>query len=467
MSAAHTLPFSQIAIATIDLRRSDAFWREGIGFLPSAATRVFRGRTISNLMQVENARTTTRWVVGRDEYLQIEIWQFENPVSRLMDVDRKPNHVGFSRCGVQVDDFDGTVKRLSEMGYPPLTHPLGEPGNRRVCVRDPDGIHVELFENDILEDVVPPAAYACNAALRSITLTTDDFDATRRFVEQGLGLERADRDLHDDEHEALWGLSGAECQRATYLSGKVLLEVADYSAPSTVPRHPHERLIDQGILNIAFLDARSVRGIRQLEDQTLQHGASATERMVTPLGGCVYVTDPQGFNYELTWASRFLAQKIAGYFPIEKTRFPAADDRRVESEVVVEAPARDVWPFVSDPVAIGRWRRGVSALRGGQRDDYGVGALRKEASAFGEMVEEITHVQPEREVGYRVIRRGPFGNYCARFRLDEDGDRTRVTWTSRFRARVPGTGFLLQRIWSRRQRRALARLNEEVGRASG
>jgi len=468
MGMLHSLPMSQIAISTIDLRRSDAFWREGIGFLPSATTRVFRGRTISNLMRVENARTTTRWVIGRDALLQIEIWQFENPVPSLMDPNRQPNHEGFSRCGVWVQDFEGTAARLAAMGYPALAPATGEKGKRRLCVRDPDGIFVELFEQDVLGDQAEPFAYECNAALRSVTLTTTDFDGTCRFLEEGLGLLTAGRELHEDGHEALWGLAGARCRREVYRSGKMLVEVAHYASPSTVRKGPHERLIDQGILNVAFLDSKSVKGIRELEDQTIANGAAASERMVTPLGGCVYVTDPQGFNFELTWASRLIAQRVAGYFPMRSTRFATPDNRVVETRVEIDAPAADIWSLMTEPAEMTRWRGvgKVSALRPARDVPIGPGSQWKVTSRFGDRVEEVTHAEPGCELRTRAVRRSRLDADSSEFRLGERAGRTQVIWRRRFRSRWFGAGPLLSLLIARRQQQALRRLTAIAHRPS-
>jgi len=460
----HSLPLSQIALSTIDLRRSDAFWREALGFLPSATSRMFRGGTISNVMHVEDAKTTTRWLVGQDEWLQIEIWQFENPVPRLMDQGFAPNYAGYSRCGVWVKEFEETLNKLSQMGYPPLAAPTGGSGERRVCVRDPDGIYVELFERDPLEGQVPPAAYACNAALRSITLTTEDFASSCRFVESGLGLVSAGSELHGDEHEALWNLDNVVCERKTYLSGKMLLEVVHYATPATQARHPHSRLIDQGILNIAFGDSKSVHGIRRLEDQTIRCGAAPTERMVTPLGGCVYVTDAQGFSFELTWASRFLAQRVAGYFPMKSRRFLTADNKEFNCEVAIDAPADQIWPFLTDPSLMNEWCTvgNISLLKTGCEDEFGVGCQRKVVRGRHEMVEEITHYSPCKELRYRLLRRGPFVNMCGEINLEEVGDCTTVSWRVRFRSRLPLLGWLLKISLLPKYRRALTQLKYRV-----
>jgi catechol 2,3-dioxygenase-like lactoylglutathione lyase family enzyme/uncharacterized protein YndB with AHSA1/START domain len=457
-----SLPLSQIALSTIDLRRSDAFWREGLGFLPSATSRMFRGPTISNLMRVEDAKTTTRWLVGQDEWLQIEIWQFENPVPRLLPENHAPHHIGFSRCGVWLKHFEATLQRLEAMGHRALSAPMGETGNRRVCVRDPDGIYVELLESDPLAGQLPPPAYDCDVALRSVTLTTPDLDASCHFAENGLGLCAAGFELHTNEHEQLWGLQGARCSRKTYVSAKMLMEVAQYHHPTPVPRHPHSRLIDQGILNIAFGESQSVKPIRELEDQTILHGALATERMVTPLGGCVYVTDDQGFSFELTWASPFLAQRVAGYFPKKSAKFHTADSVAMECQTKIDAPASAIWPHLIDPERINAWNAtgSISRLTRAIDGSSGVGREYKVVRGRREMVMQVVACKPDQEIRYRLLRRGPFDNLAGEIRLQEDSGKTCVTWVVRFRGKWPLTSWLLKRLLRPRYQLSLDQLKK-------
>jgi len=457
-----SLPLSQIALSTIDLRRSDAFWREGLGFLPSATSRMFRGPTISNLMRVEDAKTTARWLIGQDEWLQIEIWQFENPVPRLLPQDHAPNHIGYSRCGVWLKNFEATLQRLEAMGYAAISVPVGEAEDRRVCVRDPDGIYVELFERDPLAGQIPPPSYDCDVALRSVTLTTPDLSASCKFAENGLGLCAAGFELHADEHEKLWGLEGASCSRKTYVSAKMLMEVVQYHDPSPVPRHPHTRLIDQGILNIAFGESRSVKPIRALEDQTIQYGALATERMVTPLGGCVYVTDEQGFSFELTWASRFLAQRIAGYFPIKSAKFHTADSVTIECQTEIDAPAEAIWAHLIDSERMNAWSAAgsISGLKTAADGKLGVGSEYKVVRGRHEMVMQVVACEPHREIRYRLLRRGPFDNLAGEIQLREASGRTRVTWVVHFRGKWPLTSWLLKRLLKPRYQQSLDNLNK-------
>ena len=62
----------------------------------------------------------------------------------------RPCDIGYSRIGVWVADFDRTLTRLRRLGSPPLSDSIGPAGARRACVRNPDGVYVEIMEDDPL-----------------------------------------------------------------------------------------------------------------------------------------------------------------------------------------------------------------------------------------------------------------------------------------------------------------------------
>ena len=89
-------------------------------------------------------------MVDRNEFFQLEMFQFERPLARLMAHDFRPCDIGYTRIGVWVADFDRTLARLERLGSPPLSDPMGPAGARRACVRNPDGVYVEIMEDDPL-----------------------------------------------------------------------------------------------------------------------------------------------------------------------------------------------------------------------------------------------------------------------------------------------------------------------------
>ncbi len=458
--ASHSLPLSQIAISSIDIRRSDTWWRQGLGFLPSGYTRMFRGPILGGVVGLPGAAATTRWLVGQDDWLQIELWQYEKPMARLQAPDYAPNHVGFSRCGVWVKNFDDTLVRLAELGSTPLSDALGEAGERRICVRDPDGIYVELFEKDPLQTEVSHGRFIANAAFRSITITTEDLVSSTQFAEQGLGLKKAPFPLHDDNHETLWGLDNVDCGRETYISNSMLLEYVEYRTPSTQPRHPHSKLNDQGILNVAFGDSKNAVGIKRMCKQTCKAGAIPSSWIRSPFGGCVYMTDPLGFSFEFMWARPGMGHKLTGFLPVKKIKYSAADNHRVENSITIDFDPNTVFNFLADHDAMSDWAGlgKIETLSKGFNNDGGLGSTRLVTTPLFTITEQVTVWKVGEEIRYRILSGGPFNNYSGEVKLRSINGKTQVIWVNRFRAKVPGLGLLMKMVLNVKFKKALKNL---------
>ena len=86
-------------------------------------------------------------------------------------------------------DRDQPVARLERVGSSPLSDPVGTAGARRACVRNPDGVYVEIMEDDPLSGAgLAPKRSACPVAVRSVTLTVPDLSRSEGFFSRGLGL---------------------------------------------------------------------------------------------------------------------------------------------------------------------------------------------------------------------------------------------------------------------------------------
>ncbi len=461
MTSRYTLPLSQIALSSIDIERSETWWREGLGFLPSANTRIFRGKSMSSVVQLENAATTTRWFVGQDDWLQIEMWHYENPLPRLTLTEAAPNRVGFSRCGVWVKDFDGTLNNLILLGSAPLTAPTGDSGERRVAIRDPDGIIVELFEKDPLHEHSLSEKFQCNAAFRSITLTTDDMNSSKDFIKNGLGLDPHNRQLHSSEHEYLWCLPNAICDRETYKSGSMLLELVHYHQPATEPRPPHSRLNDQGILNVAFGDPVSRRGIKRMEKQALKEGGIASGRMNNPLiGGCVYITDPRGFSFELLWSHPGLGHRLMGYIPNDKAYFSLPTNQHVKESTWVDCNKDKVNELLDEILNLPLWPQTTKreTLKSGVSKDNRTAQQDFFQVRFSNIIMEITEWLPGKSFRFRTLRGGHLKNCLGEVKLSQEGVRIRIDYTLRFRSNIPGTGYFLKTYIKRHIKKQLNNL---------
>ena len=253
-------PLNQIAFSVVDLRLTERWFREGFGLVASGGSRaLMRGPLAANVQGLPRVASTCWWLLGRNSWFQLELFQFERPMANLMPADFRPCDIGYTRIGIWVDDFDATLKRLAGLGSQPLSDPLGERGGRRACVRNPDGVYVEIMEDDPLPHVNRSGRINCPSALRSVTLSVPHLSDSAAFFETGIGLKASTVLLHTPEHEALWGMAGATTESRLFDGGEVLIEVVQYVDPAGKPRPSDYRLSDQGILNIAFGARRQVR----------------------------------------------------------------------------------------------------------------------------------------------------------------------------------------------------------------
>jgi catechol 2,3-dioxygenase-like lactoylglutathione lyase family enzyme/carbon monoxide dehydrogenase subunit G len=445
-------PLNQIAFSVVDLRRTEEWFREGCGLLPAGGSRrMMRGPIAARVQGLPGAASTCWWLVGRNPWVQFEFFQFERPVARLMPHDFRPCDTGYTRIGLWVSDFDATLERLARLGTVPLSAPLGGKGARRACVRSPDGVFVELMEADPLPLGPGPGREACGTAVRSVTLSVPDLDQTVAFFGGALGLPRAAAALHGPEHEPLWGLAGARTRSAVFTAGDVLVEAVQYLDPKGRPWPEGYRISDQGILNIAF-GARSRADHVAIFNRTVAVGALPNcKPFQLPGAGVVYVNDPQGFSVELLWAKPGKADRDWGFEPLPIDERPPPDTHSIQQSVRVAAPAERAWKVLMDHEGMSAWSgfKSVTLERPGETDRDGRGAVRRLVSPLGAILEQVTCAEAPRLIRYRVIAGSPFVCHQGEIRIEPDGSSTKITWSIRFRPRIPGTGALLKRLFGR------------------
>ena len=292
---------SQIAVSVTDLRRAQRWYREVLGLEPAGGTNLFAGPLASMVQGVPRSASTCWWLVDRQDLFQIELFEFRSPLVRSLPRDWRPCDIGYTTVSFCVADLERTLERAAATGTAPLSDPVGEPGARRACVRDPEGVLIELMEDDPRgpEPRERPRA-RLGAVARSVTLSVPDLERSRRFFAGTLGLEVADGlDLHGPEHEALWGLEGARRESLLLWAEDMLVELVHYTEPAGRPRPPGYRISDQGLLNIAFGFRRRAE-FEAAHRRCLEAGLSANGPPLR-LGAwsVVYVNDDQGFSVEL------------------------------------------------------------------------------------------------------------------------------------------------------------------------
>ena len=454
-------PLNQIAFSVVDLRLTERWFREGFGLLPAGGSRaLMRGPLATKVQGLPRAASTCWWLLGRNSWFQLELFQFDRPMAKPMPPDFRPCDIGYTRIGIWVEDFDATLKRLAGLSSQPLINPLGERGGRRACVRNPDGVYVEIMEDDPLPQFNRRGRVDCPAAIRSVTVSVPQLFDVAIFFEAGIGLKASTVALHTPEHEALWGLAGATTASRVFDGGEVLIEVVQYLDPAGKPRPDDYRLSDQGILNIAF-GARRKSDFDAVYGRAEAFGAQPNCRPVhlPTAGSVVYVNDPHGFSVEILRTTPGLSDRIFGFEPRPLHKRPDPDTRRIEHRVKVNAPADKVWDAITDQDNMARWIGfdPVTVRKEGWTQRHGAGSerLMQGPRGVGQVVEQVIATSPQQCLRYRVIDGSPLTCHQGEITLTQSGGHTELHWSIRFRPKVAGTGAPLQRVLRARLRTML------------
>ena len=458
-----TTRLNQIAFSVVDLKRTEAWFRAAFGLLPAGGTRSFRGPLASHVQGLPRAASTCWWLVGRDDYVQIELFQFESPMAKLQPADYRPCDIGYSRVGIWVQDFDATLGRLEMLDSRPVTAPTGERGRRRVCVRSPDGVFVEVMEEDLLAGRTRVVRPGCAAAPRYITVSVPDLEKSKRFFMGALRLKPSGVVLHGSEHEALWGLAGARSNSVVLDGGDVLVELVQYLDPVGQPWPPGYRVSDQGLLNIAF-GYRRMRDLLADYRRTRAVGARPNGMPLHFLNwGVVYVNDEQGFSVELL-SVRPRWDGHMGFLqrPIEKR--PPPDTHAVERTVRIDASADQVWGVLSDHRGMPRWfpLDTVALAREGQPAPNGVGAERVMRGSKTNMREQVVGWDAARSLRYRLLEGAPITCHQGKVDIRRVPGGSEVTWKIRYRPKIPGTAGIARRAVEKLLDDVLPRLKSVV-----
>lgn len=296
------MPLCQVAISAMHLRRTHHWYRRALGFTAAGPVRHREVPGPAPVSDLPESSFDVWCLADQQDTFQIEMFEFDRPRMRPLPASWRPCDVGYSLVGLHVADFDEALDRLSRTSGRPGGAPIGARGQRRIALRDPEGILLELMEDDVrAEPLRTRPRPEMPIVVRSITLSVPDLRRARRFWVDAVGLaERDDLMLHGPEHEALWGLDGARRTSLTLAAGDFIIEVVQYDHPVGQPRPAGYLLSDQGLLNVAFGS-----GDRRQFDEAYHRIAAAGYQpnsepwTLAGVATVVYFTDDQGFSVEL------------------------------------------------------------------------------------------------------------------------------------------------------------------------
>ena len=108
-----------------------------------------------------------------------------------------------------------------------------------------------------------------------------------------------------------------------------------------------------------------------------------------------------------------------------------------------------VWDENTNHVGWGEWGGvgGAGLEREGDPAPNGVGCIRVIGPGPFAACEETLRFEPPKPMTYTILRGGiPMRNHIGEVWLKPEGDRTRIVWHCRFESKIPGLGWLFERI---------------------
>jgi catechol 2,3-dioxygenase-like lactoylglutathione lyase family enzyme len=312
---------AQIALCSNSIPDTTRVLSKAFGFAV-AGGRPLWGERLARIQGLPTGASTAVslwWLVGRQDFMQLELFTHTTPVQRPRADGWRASDLGWARWGVSVPDFDAALARLARAEVATITEPMAFDGGRRVCFIEPGTqVIVEIIEAEV--DAVESdrqTFYDLAPAVHHVSVSVADLQLTRQlFLAAGLS-ELAPDQLHSPEHEALWGLPGASREVAVLTDGDIHLEIVQYSAPLGAPRSSDHLLSDQGFMNIA-LGFRDRGGLVTTFDAMIAAGCTTGNPLPDVAGG-TYLSTPDGLSVELLVAPRELDAEY-GFTPMP--RFP-------------------------------------------------------------------------------------------------------------------------------------------------
>jgi catechol 2,3-dioxygenase-like lactoylglutathione lyase family enzyme len=433
-------------------------WYANVFGLVKSGKVIFFPPSTSRVQGIPGAWEKCSWLIDQQDYFQLEFFQFWTPRSRLKADDWRPCDIGYNMVGIAVNDFDQTLRNVCAYSCRDMPEVVGETGQRRACVVDPEGNLVEILECDpltrveganpgILRPEVP-------AVVRTMRASVPCLDDARQTYVEAMGLQEVeDLHLHSPQDEALWGLPGAKCKTLLLRSANFLLELVEYQSPAPKPWPDNYSIADQGFMNIAL-------GYRDRMDYDRSFAHAVDNRMipngkVTDIGvfRVMYVNDRHGFSIEMLNARKAF-WSISGF---------NAQEPYVENEIAINAPADQVWRSLTEHAGMGDWSIfNGRLLRQGQQHRNGIGCIRELSAPGMRIIEEITAWEEGSHYAYQLRSGAPFSKHQGDVYVNEDNGITRVRWTIRFESWIPFSGKITACLLQWVFRRALRQLKSQL-----
>lgn len=296
---------SQIAMCTTDLPFSARVFVEGLGFA-HAGGRPLWGERMATIQELPTGADSTCmiwWLVGAQDFFQLELFSHTTPAVRPPAEPRTAADAGWAWWGVTVPDVDAVLAALARLSVP--AGEVDEVSGRRhfQFVEPASAATIHVFEGAAVEQDVH---YPFAPHVTHVGLTVADVGLARRIFGSVGFLEAppgADAEVRS------WVGGGGD---TAVLDGPVRLVVSE-CGPGGRPVDRAALLSDQGIMNIGLgfrrkpaLDAAVA----------VLKGLGATHTTPPPeVAGGMYFRLPDGISMEVLLTPRELDRGF-GFAPL-------------------------------------------------------------------------------------------------------------------------------------------------------
>ena len=452
----------QVAFSALNGPALRQWYAEVFGFVKSGRILFFPPST-SRVQGIPGAWEKCSWLIDQQDYFQLEFFQFWTPRSALKPDNWRPSDIGYNLMGIAVNDFDQVLRKVSALSAIETPQVVGEAGNRRACVVDPEGNLVEVFECDPLTsiddtDIALPRPEV-PAVVRTMRASVPNLEDARQAFVDAMGLQEvADFQLHSQEDEALWGLPGARAKYLLLRGANFLLELVEYSSPAPRPWSANYSIADQGYMNIAF-GYRDPHDYDRSFEHAVNRGMTANGKVLDAgIFRVMYVNDPHGFSVEMLYARKAF-WSISGF---------NAREPYVATEIDINAPVEQVWRRMTDHARMGDWTPFTGRiLRAGRPEHNGTGCLRELSAPALRITEEVTAWEEDSRYSYRLRAGAPFRKLQGDVYLVDESGRTRVRWALRFDCWIPFSGAVVAGLSGFLLRRSLRKLKSQLEAQNG
>lgn len=294
---------AQVGLCTNNMPATVRLFREVFGFADCGGDLTY-GPLLAKAQGLgDDASCICWWMVGREDFTQIELFTHTLPAQRPLDPSWRPSDLGWVRWGIAVPEFDAAQARLEKFGIDPIAPPIKVDGLKRLCFREPwANVIIEVLEEgESLPFGIRPTFYDLTPAVAYAALSVQDLDLARDFFAGTLGLTEVDAVLHPPECDATWGLPGAKRESILFSADGLILEVNRYDDP--IPRRFDRLVSDQGMMNAAF-GTRDRAEIGAIEKRVRDAGYAINTPLWDLPSVATYVDDGQGNSVELLCINR-------------------------------------------------------------------------------------------------------------------------------------------------------------------